>query len=32
VDLPPGLRDALGRARHVTRVRARYEDLRDRIL
>jgi threonine synthase len=32
VELPAALRDALGRTRQVTRVSARYEDLRDRIL
>jgi threonine synthase len=32
IALPPALRDALDRPRHVTRVAARYEDLRDRIL
>ena len=32
IALPSALRDALARARHVTRVPARYEDLRDRIL
>ena len=32
IKLPKALRDALGRERRVTRVPARYEDLRDRIL
>jgi threonine synthase len=32
IELPAALREALDRARHVTRVAARYEDLRDRIL
>jgi threonine synthase len=32
IELPSALRDALERTRHVTRVAARYEDLRDRIL
>ena len=32
VDLPAALADALQRPRHVTRVAARYEELRDRIL
>jgi threonine synthase len=32
VDLPAALEEALQRARQVTRVAARYEDLRDRIL
>jgi threonine synthase len=32
IELPAALRDALARPRHVTRIRARYEDLRDRIL
>jgi threonine synthase len=32
IKLPRALEEALGRARHVTRVAPRYEDLRDRIL
>jgi threonine synthase len=32
IKLPRALRDALGRERYVTRMPARYEDLRDRIL
>ena len=32
VNLPGPLREALDRARHITRIPARYEDLRDRIL
>jgi len=32
IDLPPALRDALSRPRQVTRMPARYEELRDRIL
>jgi threonine synthase len=32
IELPPALRDALARPRQVTRLPARYEELRDRIL